>query len=106
MDWIWLIIAGILEVGWAVGMGYTDNFRKPGPTLATLAVMFASVYCLTLAIRTIPLGTGYAVWTGIGVVGTVVLGIALFGEPANAVRLVFVTIIILCVIGLKMSGGH
>ncbi|QVL34900.1 multidrug efflux SMR transporter [Telmatocola sphagniphila] len=106
MDWGWLILAGLLEVGWAVSMMYTDSFRKLWPTLITLITMFASVYCLTLALRSIPLGTGYTVWTGIGAVGTVLLGIVLFNESANLLRIIFVAIILLGIVGLKLSGEH
>ena len=106
MDWLWLLLAGLLEVGWAIGLGYTDNFRKLGPTLLTLVVMVGSVYCLALAVRTIPLGTAYCIWTGIGAVGTVVLSIFLFNESANPVRFIFIAIIILGIVGLKVTGGH
>lgn len=106
MEWIYLLLAGLLEVGWAVGLKYTDGFSRPVPTAATVAGMIASVFFLALAVRTIPLGTGYAIWTGIGAVGTVLLGIVLFHESAAGPRLVFIAIILLGIVGLKMTSGH
>jgi quaternary ammonium compound-resistance protein SugE len=106
MEWVYLLIAGLLEVGWAVGLKYTDGFTRFWPTVLTVVGMVASVFFLALAVRTIPLGTGYAIWTGIGAVGTVLLGIALFGESAAGPRLVFIAIILLGIVGLKMTSGH
>lgn len=106
MEWIYLLLAGLLEVGWAVGLKYTDGFSRPGPTAATVVGMIASVFFLALAVQTIPLGTGYAIWTGIGAVGTVLLGIVLFHESAAGPRLVFIAIILLGIVGLKMTSGH
>lgn len=106
MEWVFLLIAGLLEVGWAVGLKYTEGFTRLWPTVITVAGMIASVFFLALAVQTIPLGTGYAVWTGIGAVGTVLLGILLFAEPATAPRLIFIAIILLSIIGLKVTSGH
>jgi quaternary ammonium compound-resistance protein SugE len=102
MAWIMLAVAGLLEIGWAIGLKYTDGFTRPGPTVATVAAMVASMVLLGLAIRTLPVGTAYAVWTGIGTVGTVLLGIWLFGEPADALRLLFIAMIVAGIVGLKM----
>jgi quaternary ammonium compound-resistance protein SugE len=102
--WWILVLAGLLEVGWAVGLKYTDGFRRPGPTALTVAAMIASMALLGLAVRTLPVGTGYAVWVGIGAVGTAILGIALFGESASALRLASVGLIVAGVIGLKIAG--
>ncbi len=102
--WWLLLLAGILEVGWAVGLKYTDGFRRPGPTVATVAAMVASMALLGAAVRTLPVGTGYAVWVGIGAVGTAILGIVLLGESASALRLASVGLIVAGVIGLKVAG--
>jgi quaternary ammonium compound-resistance protein SugE len=100
--WIMLAVAGLLEIGWAIGLKYTDGFTRPGPTVATVAAMVASMVLLGLAIRTLPVGTAYAVWTGIGTVGTVLLGMFLFGEPTQPIRLLFIAMIIAGIIGLKL----
>lgn len=105
MDWIWLLIAGGLEVGWVVGLKATAGFTKPGPSVLTLIGMVASVACLAVAARTIPLGVAYAVWTGIGTVGAVVLGIVLHDEPANALKCVFIGLIVAGIIGLKVTAA-
>jgi quaternary ammonium compound-resistance protein SugE len=102
MAWIWLTLAGLLEVVWAVGLKYTDGFSRLVPSLITGAAMLASVYFLALAVRTIPIGTGYAVWTGIGAVGVAVLGIILFGESRDVVRLGSILLIIAGIAGLKI----
>ena len=106
MEWVYLLIAGLLEVGWAVGLMYTDGFRKLWPSVFTLVGMIASVFFLALAVQKIPLGTGYVIWTGIGAVGASTLGIVLFAEPASAPRLVFMAIIVVGIIGLKVTSGH
>ncbi len=103
MAWAFLILAGLFEVGWAVGLKYTDGFTRPVPTVATVAAMAASMGLLGLALRTLPLGTAYAVWTGIGTVGTALLGIVLFAESADAVRLVSIGLILAGLIGLKLA---
>ena len=101
MAWILLLVAGIFEVGWAVGLKYTDGFTRLWPSLATLAAMAVSVMLLAMAVRTLPLGTAYAIWTGIGAAGTVLLGIVLFNEPATLLRLGCVGLILGGIIGLK-----
>ena len=103
MAWIVLLVAGIMEVGWAVGLKYTDGFTRLWPTVATGAALVASMGLLGMALRTLPLGTAYAVWTGIGTVGTAVLGIALFREPATAMRLVCIGLIVAGIVGLKLA---
>ena len=102
MAWIVLLLAGVLEIGWAVGLKYTDGFSRLWPSLATISAMVVSLALLGLAVRTLPIGTAYAVWTGVGTVGTVLLGMALFGEPATPLRLVFIAMIIAGIIGLKL----
>ncbi|WEX78716.1 quaternary ammonium compound efflux SMR transporter SugE [Sinorhizobium numidicum] len=102
MAWITLLIAGILEIGWAIGLKYTDGFTRFMPTVLTVGSMVLSIMLLGMAVRSLPLGTAYAVWTGIGTVGTVVLGIVLFGEPVTAVRLGCVGLIVAGIGGLKL----
>ena len=102
MAWFILLLAGLLEIGWAIGLKYTQGFTRLWPSVATLASMLASLLLLASALRTLPLGTAYAIWTGIGAVGTVVLGIILFGEPATAGRLVCVGLIVTGIAGLKL----
>jgi quaternary ammonium compound-resistance protein SugE len=103
MAWFLLVIAGLLEIGWAIGLKYTDGFTRFWPTAGTLAALVLSVSLLGLATRTLPVGTAYAVWTGIGAAGTVIGGILLFGEPATATRLACVGLIIAGIVGLKMA---
>ncbi|MEW7864017.1 quaternary ammonium compound efflux SMR transporter SugE [Aeromonas diversa] len=105
MPWIILLLAGLFEVAWAIGLKYTQGFTRPLPTLLTLAAMGASIALLAQAVRHLPLGTAYAVWTGIGAVGTVLLGILLFNEPANGARLVCVGLIVVGILGLKFITG-
>ena len=102
MAWVILFIAGLFEIGWAVGLKYTEGFTRPLPTVLTVVAMIASVGLLGLSLKTLPLGTAYAVWTGIGTVGTAVLGIALFGDPASAVRLACIGLIVAGIVGLKL----
>lgn len=102
MSWTLLLLAGLFEVAWAIGLKYTQGFTRPLPTLLTLAAMAVSVLLLAQAVRHLPLGTAYAVWTGIGAVGTVLLGIVLFNEPASATRLLCVGLIIAGIMGLKL----
>ncbi len=103
LAWILLVVAGLFEIGWAIGLKYTDGFARPLPSLLTGLSMVASVVLLGLALRTLPVGTAYAVWTGIGTVGTAFLGIVLFGEPAAAVRLACIGLIVLGILGLKLA---
>ena len=105
MPWFLLFIAGLLEVGWAIGLKYTEGFTRLWPSVGTLAAMTLSVVLLGLAMRTLPVGTAYAVWTGIGAVGTVILGIVLFAEPATAARLGCVGLIVAGIIGLKLTSA-
>lgn len=102
MAWIVLFIAGLFEIGWAVGLKYTEGFTRVGPTVFTAVSLIASMGLLGLAVRSLPLGTAYAVWTGIGAAGTVVLGIVLFKEPATVARLVCVGLILAGILGLKL----
>src|SRR5687767_6817156 len=102
MAWALLLVAGLLEVAWAVGLKYTDGFTRPLPTVLVVGAMVASVWLLAIALRTIPVGTGYAVWTGIGAVGTAILGIALFAEPATTPRLLCIGLIVAGILGLKL----
>jgi quaternary ammonium compound-resistance protein SugE len=101
MAWVWLTVAGLLEVVWAVGLKYTEGFTRLWPSAITLAAMAASVYCLAVAVRTIPIGTGYAVWTGIGAVGVAILGMVLFGESRAALRIACIGLVVLGIAGLK-----
>ena len=102
MAWFILVIAGLLEIGWAIGLKYTDGFTRLVPSVLTLAAMILSVVLLGLALKTLPVGTAYAVWTGIGAVGTAVLGIVLMGDPATAARLGSIGLIVAGIIGLKL----
>ena len=102
MAWIILFFAGLFEIGWAIGLKYTDGFSRLGPSVWTLASMVISLLLLGLALKSLPVGTAYAVWTGIGTVGTAVLGIALFGEPATALRLACIGLILAGIVGMKL----
>lgn len=101
MPWVVLLIAGLLEMGWAIGLKYTEGFTRFWPTVATALSMIASLYLLGIALRTLPVGTAYAVWTGVGAVGTATLGVVLLGEPATAARLVCIGLIVAGIAGLK-----
>jgi quaternary ammonium compound-resistance protein SugE len=105
MAWIYLVLAGLFEIGWAIGLKYSAGFTRLWPSVGTLAAMAVSVVLLALAAKTLPIGTAYAVWTGIGAIGAVVLGIVLFGDPATPLRLACVGLILLGVVGLKLVGG-
>lgn len=105
MSWIILFFAGLFEVGWAVGLKYTDGFTRPLPTVLTVGAMVISLGLLGLAVKELPLGTAYAIWTGVGAVGTVIAGIVLFGESMALVRLVSVALIVCGLIGLKVSAS-
>ena len=104
MAWIYLVLAGLFEIGWAVGLKYSAGFTRLWPSVGTLGAMAVSVLLLAMAAKTLPIGTAYAVWTGIGAVGAVVLGIVLFGDPATPLRLACVGLILLGVVGLKLVG--
>jgi quaternary ammonium compound-resistance protein SugE len=102
MAWTMLFFAGLFEVGWAIGLKYTDGFTKMVPTALTVASMIVSLWLLGLALKTLPVGTAYAVWTGIGTVGTALLGIWLLGEPATVLRLACIGLIVAGILGLKI----
>jgi len=104
MAWIMLFAAGLLEIGWAVGLKFTEGFTRPVPSVLTFLSMAGSVILLGLALKSLPIGTAYAVWTGIGAVGTALLGIALLGEPATAFRLASIGLIVAGIIGLKLAA--
>ncbi len=106
MAWILLFIAGIFEIGWAIGLKYTEGLTKLYPSIYTIAAMLLSFYFLAAAVKTIPIGTGYAVWTGIGAVGTTILGIILFDEPKNIMRILCIFLIIIGIIGLKIFSAQ
>ena len=105
MHWIYLIIAGLLEICWAVGLKHTQGFSRTGPTIATLACMGASFYLLSASLKTIPMGTAYAVWTGIGAAGTAIIGMLFLGEPRAVMRIVCLVMIIAGTVGLKIFSG-
>lgn len=107
MSWTLLLIAGLFEIAWAIGLQYSDGFSKPLPSLGTVAALIISIVLLAKAVENIPIGTAYAVWTGIGAGGTAIFGILLFDEPATVVRLAFISIIVFGIGGLHfVSGGH
>lgn len=105
MAWILLLIAGLLETGWAIGLKYTDGFTKLVPSVLTILGIIVSMVLLSIAARTLPIGTAYAVWVGIGAAGAVVLGIVLLGEPVNAARLFFLAMLIASIVGLKFTAA-
>jgi quaternary ammonium compound-resistance protein SugE len=105
MAWILLLIAGLLETGWAIGLKYTDGFTKLVPSVLTIIGIVVSMVLLSIAARTLPIGTAYAVWVGIGAAGAVVLGIVLLGEPVNAARLFFLAMLIASIVGLKFTAA-
>ncbi len=106
MAWLLLLVAGMFEIAWAVGLKYTVGFSRLWPSVFTVLAMVVSVVCLALALKTIPVGTGYAIWTGIGAVGTAILGIVLFGEAATVARLLCIGLILAGIIGLKIFSGE
>lgn len=103
MAWILLVIAGVFEIGWAVGLKHTHGFTRLWPSVLTVMAIVVSMYLLSVAARTLPIGTAYAVWVGIGAAGTAVLGIALFGEQVSAGRVFFLALLVVAIIGLKMT---
>ncbi|BCB20302.1 quaternary ammonium compound efflux SMR transporter SugE [Bosea sp. ANAM02] len=105
MAWLYLFVAGLFEVGWAIGLKYTQGFTRLLPTLFTGASMIVSLGLLGLALKSLPVGTAYAVWTGIGTIGTAILGIALLGEPAGALRLACIGLIVAGIVGLKLVSA-
>ena len=106
MAWVYFVIAGLLEGGWAIGLKYTEGWTRLYPSLLTAATMVASFYCLSLALKTLPIGTAYAVWTGIGTVGATILGILIFGETRDASKIVCVLLIVAGIVGLKLTSTH
>lgn len=107
MSWVILFIAALFEVAWAIGLEYSDGLSKPVPTVGTAIALIISMVLLAKAVQELPIGTAYAVWTGIGAVGTATLGIVLFDEPATGARLAFISVIIFGIVGLQLvSGGH
>ncbi|WP_336136475.1 quaternary ammonium compound efflux SMR transporter SugE [Natronomonas amylolytica] len=107
MSWYLLVLAGLFEIGWAIGLEYSDGLSKPVPTLGTAVALIISMVLLAQAVKNLPIGTAYAVWTGIGAVGTASLGIVLFDEPATLVRVAFIGVIVVGIVGLHaVSGGH
>ena len=102
MNWVILLLAGLFEIGWAIGLKYTDGFTRLWPTVGTVASMIISLGLLGIAMKSLPVGTAYAVWVGVGAVGTAILGIVLLGEPANAGRMISLALIIAGIIGLKL----
>jgi quaternary ammonium compound-resistance protein SugE len=103
MAWVILVLAGLFEIGWAIGLKYTEGFTRLWPTIWTALAMLISLSLLGVAMKSLPVGTAYGVWVGVGAVGTVILGIVLFGEPATPARLVSVTLIIAGIVGLKLA---
>ena len=103
MAWIILVIAGLFEVGWAIGLKYTEGFSRLWPTVWTVLAMVISLALLGIAMKSLPVGTAYSVWVGVGAVGTVILGIVLLGEPANAARLISIALIVAGIVGLKLA---
>ena len=106
MKWLLLVVAGLLEVCWAIGLKYSQGFTKLVPSIFTILGMIASFYFLSLALKNLPLGTAYAIWTGIGTVGTVILGIILFKESIDTIRLICIGFIIIGIVGLKIVSAH
>ncbi len=106
VPWILLIVAGLLEIGWAIGLKYTDGFTRLWPSVGTVLGMIASFFFLAQAVKSLPVGTAYAIWTGIGAAGTAILGIVLFGESAGWPRLACLAVVLAGIVGLKLTSGH
>lgn len=105
MPWLILVVAGLFEIGWAVGLKYTGGFTKFWPSAFTIAAIVISMYLLAVAARTLPIGTAYAVWVGIGAAGTMILGMILFDEPVTSWRIIFLCMLLVAIVGLKFAGG-
>jgi quaternary ammonium compound-resistance protein SugE len=103
MAWLLLVVAGLMEVGWAIGLKYTEGFTRPVPSVLTLTCMIGSILLLGVALKALPVGTAYAVWSGLGAVGTAILGIILFGDPAGVARLACIGLIVAGIVGLKLA---
>ena len=106
MSWIYLFIAGLFEIVWAIGLKYTQGFTRPVPSAVTIAGMIVSFYFLSQATKVLPIGTAYAIWTGIGTVGAIALGIILFREPYDLLRIIFMSFIVIGIVGLKVVSPH
>jgi quaternary ammonium compound-resistance protein SugE len=106
MNWVYLLIAGILEIGWAVGLKYTEGWSKLYPSLITIVLMIASFQFLSMSLKTLPIGTAYAIWTGIGAVGTAILGMFIFNEPRDLSRILCILLIVAGIAGLKLTSGQ
>ncbi|WP_013626975.1 DMT family transporter [Rubinisphaera brasiliensis] len=104
--WILLVVAGLFETGWAVGLKYTDGFSRLLPTVGVLIALLISMAILAVAVRDLPIGTAYPVWVGIGAIGTVIYGLVFLNEPATLPRMLFVSLLIVSIVGLKMTAGH
>jgi quaternary ammonium compound-resistance protein SugE len=104
MAWLLIVIAGVFEIAWAVGLKYSDGFSRLVPSVLTVAAMAASIVCLGIAVKSLPVGTAYAVWTGIGAAGTAVLGIYLFEEPATLLRLGSIALVVAGIVGLRLAS--
>ena len=105
MAWAMLFVAGLMEIGWAIGLKYTEGFSRPLPSILTLACMAGSIILLGVAVKTLPIGTAYAVWTGIGAVGAFVVGVMAFGDQASAMRMVSIGLIVAGIVGLKLTSA-
>jgi len=106
MAWVLVVIAGLLETGWAVGLKYTDGFTKPIPSVLTIAGIICSMLLLSIAARTLPIGTAYGVWVGIGALGAAILGMVMLGEPAPPARIFFLGLLLVSIVGLKVTATH
>lgn len=106
MAWLLLVVAGLLETGWAIGLKYTEGFTRPLPSVLTIVSMVASMFLLGLAVKTLPIGTAYGVWVGIGAVGAAILGIVLLGESASPARLAFIGLMMVAIIGLRATSAE
>jgi quaternary ammonium compound-resistance protein SugE len=104
MAWVFLIIAGLLETAWAIGLKYTEGFTRPLPSVLTIIGIIVSMFLLSLAARTLPIGTAYAVWVGIGAAGAAILGMALLGEPVSGARIFFLALLLVAIVGLKATA--
>jgi quaternary ammonium compound-resistance protein SugE len=104
--WVYLVVAGLLEVGWAVGLKFTEGFRRPLASVVTVAAIVGSMWLLALAARELPIGTAYAVWVGIGATGAAIFGVVLFGEPLTLARGAFLAMLVVAIAGLKLTSGH
>lgn len=106
MSWVYLVIAGILEIGWAIGLKYTEGWTRLIPSLITASIMIASFYFLSLAVKTLPIGNAYAIWTGIGIVGAAILGMIVFNEPRDFSRIFCISLIVIGIVGLKLTSAQ